>query len=107
LARVELDSADTTAQWLVSRYRRYFFVLLALLGILIASIAFVPVFLKFAAGTFPIAWVLNIHGALMGTWLALFFAQAILASTGQSNGPQSSFKASGMRIAARRIAARG
>jgi hypothetical protein len=83
MARVELDSVDTAAQWLVSRYRRYFFVLLALLGILIASIAFVPVFLKFAAGTFPIAWVLNIHGALMGTWLALFFTQAILASTGR------------------------
>jgi hypothetical protein len=82
MARVEIDSADTIAQWLVSRYRRYFFVLLALLGILIASIAFVPQFLKFAAGTFPIAWVLNIHGALMGTWLALFLAQAILASTG-------------------------
>jgi hypothetical protein len=27
--------------------------------------------------------VLNIHGALMGTWLALFLAQAILASTGR------------------------
>jgi hypothetical protein len=83
MARVELDSTDTTAQWLVSRFRRYFFVLLALLSILIASTTFVPVFLKFAAGTFPIAWVLNIHGALMGTWLALFLAQAMLASTGR------------------------
>jgi hypothetical protein len=55
MARVELDSTGTTAQWLVSRFRRYFFVLLALLGILIASMAFVPVFLKFAAGTSPIA----------------------------------------------------
>jgi len=83
MALVELDSADTTAQWLVSRFRRYFFVLLALFSILIASLTFVPVFLKFAAGAFPIAWVLNIHGALMGTWLALFLAQAILASTGR------------------------
>jgi hypothetical protein len=77
------DSADTIAQWLVSRFARYFFVLLALLGILIAAVVFVPEFLKFATGTFPIAWVLNIHGALMGTWLALFFAQAILAATGR------------------------
>lgn len=78
-----LNSADTIAQWLVSRFTRYFFVLLALLGILIAAVVFLPEFLKFAAGTFPIAWALNIHGALMGAWLALFFAQAILASTGR------------------------
>ncbi len=83
MAHAELDSANTTPRWFLGRFRRYFFVMFALLAILIASIAFVPEFLKFAAGTFPIAWVLNIHGALMGTWLALFLAQAILASTGR------------------------
>lgn len=83
MARVDLESGDTTAGWLVIRLTRYFFVLLALLGILIAAIAFVPGILKFAAGTFPIAWALNLHGALMGTWLMLFFAQSILASTGR------------------------
>ncbi len=83
MARVELDSDDINAHWLVSRFTRYFFVFLALLGILIAAIAFLPGLLKFAAGTFPIAWALNFHGALMGTWLALFFAQGILASTGR------------------------
>ena len=82
LARVDLESADSSAQWLVSRFTRYFFVLLGLFCIFIASIVFVPQFLKFAAGTFPIAWVLNVHGALMGTWLVLFFVQAMLASTG-------------------------
>jgi hypothetical protein len=83
VARAELGSADTTVQWLVGRFTRYCFILLAVLGILIAAIAFVPQFVKFAAGTFPIAWVLNVHGALMGAWLALFLAQAILASTGR------------------------
>lgn len=83
MPRAELDSAGTTAQWLVSRFTRYFFVLLALFGIIIASVVFVPEFLKFTVGTFPIAWVLNIHGALMGAWLALFFTQAFLASTGR------------------------
>jgi hypothetical protein len=82
MARVEPAAAGASA-WLVNRSTRYFFVLLALFGILIASIVFVPQFLKFAAGTFPIAWVLNVHGALMGAWLALFFAQALLASTGR------------------------
>ena len=53
--RAGLESADTAAQWLVRRFTRYVSVSLALLGILIAAIAFVPQFLKFAAGTFPIA----------------------------------------------------
>lgn len=80
VARTELVAAGATS-WLVSRAIRYFFVLLALFGIFIASIVFVPQFLKFAAGTFPIAWLLNIHGALMGMWLGLFLVQAFLAST--------------------------
>jgi hypothetical protein len=75
--------ATGVTAWLVSRSIRYFFVLLALFGIFMASIVFVPKLLKVAAGTAPFAWVLNIHGALMGTWLALFLAQAILASTGR------------------------
>jgi hypothetical protein len=83
MARVELGAATGAGAWLASRSIRYFFVLLASFGILIASIVFVPQFLKFAAGTFPIAWVLNVHGALMGAWLALFLAQALLASTGR------------------------
>ena len=82
VARVELGAGGTTA-WLVSRSIRYFFVLLALFGIFIASIVFVPKLPKLAAGTFPLAWVLIIHGALMGMWLVLFFAQAVLASTGR------------------------
>jgi len=82
MARVEPAAAGVSA-WLVSRSIRYFFVLLASFGILIASIVFAPQFLKFAAGTFPIAWVLNLHGALMTAWLVLFLAQALLASTGR------------------------
>ena len=49
--------------------RRHYFVWLALLGAAIATIGFVPEYLKFAAGTFPIAWVLNVHSALMVAWL--------------------------------------
>jgi hypothetical protein len=83
MPRTELTSAGTDGQWLVSRFTRYFFVVLALLAILIASVVFVPILFRFEAGTFPIAWVLNVHGALMGTWLAVFLAQALLASTGR------------------------
>jgi hypothetical protein len=82
MARVELEAAGASA-WLASRSIRYFFVLLAIFGIVIASIVFVPKVLNLAAGTFPIAWVLNTHGALMTAWLAVFFTQALLASTGR------------------------
>jgi hypothetical protein len=55
----------------------------ALFSIAITSVVFIPGLVKFAAGKFPIAWVLNLHGALMAAWLALFFAQAICAATGR------------------------
>jgi hypothetical protein len=83
MTRIELSSPGATKQGVVSRSTRYFFVLLALFGALIALVTFVPVYAKFAAGTFPIAPVLHIHGALMGAWIALFVAQAALASTGR------------------------
>lgn len=60
---------------------RYFFVALGLFTVVIALVAFVPEYVRMTAGTFPIAWVLHIHGALMGAWLAMFVVQAVLAST--------------------------
>ena len=80
---IESGSRGAITQGLVSQSTRYFFVVLALFGALIALITFVPVYAKFQAGTFPIAPLLHIHGALMGAWIALFVAQAVLASTGR------------------------
>ena len=48
MARAEVGATGASA-WLARRSIRYFFVLLAIFGILIASSVFVPVFLKFAA----------------------------------------------------------
>jgi hypothetical protein len=79
----ELHPNHTSQKWHASRYTRYFFILLALFGIAISAMAFVPQYLKFAAGTFPIALGLHIHGVLMGSWLAIFFAQALLAMKGR------------------------
>jgi hypothetical protein len=83
MSRIELTFPSKRGPALVSRFVRYFFVLLALFAIAIASVVFVPELFEFAAGTLPIAWVLNVHGALMGMWLALFLTQAILASNGR------------------------
>ncbi|HEY1961009.1 MAG TPA: hypothetical protein VGG69_01215 [Rhizomicrobium sp.] len=62
---------------------RYFFVALGLFSVFIALVAFVPEYVRMAIGTFPIAWPLHVHGALMAAWLATFILQAILASTGR------------------------
>jgi hypothetical protein len=83
MARIGVDSSTASAQRGDRRLRRHYFVWMALLGAVIAAIGFVPEYLKFAAGTFPIAWVLNLHSALMVAWLALLLAQALLASTGR------------------------
>ena len=83
MAIVDHDAAWTTGQRLARSFTRYYFVWLALFSIVIAAVGFVPEFARFMAGTFPIAWVLHIHSALMMAWLALFFAQAVLASTGR------------------------
>ncbi len=63
--------------------RRIFFGAFGLFAIAIAATAFVPEYLRFVAGLFPIASVLQIHSALMGAWLATFVVQAWLASSGR------------------------
>jgi len=83
MAGSRIDSRTTFPQRGERRLRRHYFVWMALFGAAIAAIGFVPEYLKFASGTFPIAWVLNLHSALMVAWLALFLAQAMLASTGR------------------------
>jgi hypothetical protein len=83
MAQSELDPTETSGQWLGPRFNRFYFVWLALFSIVFTAVGFVPRYLELVAGPIPIAWVLNVHGAIMVTWLALFFAQAVFASTGR------------------------
>ena len=62
---------------------RYFFVGMAVLAVVIVALAFVPEFIKFAQGTFPIAPILHVHAAIMGAWVAAFALQAYLGATGR------------------------
>lgn len=62
---------------------QYYFVGLGLFALAIAAIAFVPEYARAAAGQFPIAPVLHVHGALMLGWLATFIFQAWAGSTGR------------------------
>lgn len=65
------------------RAGRYFFMGMAALAIAILAAAFVPEFVQFARGTFPIAPILHVHAALMGAWVAAFICQVYLGATGR------------------------
>ena len=69
-----------TAKRLGRRFARDYSIWVALFGVATTSVVFTPGLVQFAAGAFPIAWVLDLHGALMATWLALFFVQASFAA---------------------------
>lgn len=60
---------------------RYFFVAMAALAAAAAVVGFTPEVRQFAAGTFPIPWVLHVHAAIMVSWLAAFAVQAWLGAT--------------------------
>jgi len=62
---------------------RYFFVGMAVFAVMLLALAFVPEFIKFARGTFPIAPILHVHAAIMGAWVAAFIGQAYLGATGK------------------------
>jgi hypothetical protein len=49
----------------------------------ILSLAFVPEFIAYARGAFPIAPILHVHAALMGAWVAAFAVQAYLGAKGK------------------------
>ena len=62
---------------------RPFFVAMAIFACVIVGTAFVPEYVENAAGRFPIASVLHIHGAIMAAWLGSFLLQAFLGATGR------------------------
>lgn len=68
----------------LGRPLRYFFPCMAGFAVVILGAAFVPEFLRYAAGTFPIAWVLHIHAAIMFAWVGAFVLQAYLGATGRT-----------------------
>lgn len=63
------------------RVLRYFFPSMAGFAFILAFIGFTPEVRRFAAGTFPIPWVLHVHAAIMVSWLSAFALQAWLGAT--------------------------
>ena len=74
-------AAEVNAKPPKRQRKRYFFIAMGIFAIFIALIPFGPEVVRIASGSFPLVWVLHLHGALMTSWLLLFVVQAQLAST--------------------------
>ena len=62
---------------------RFFFIFMVAVSIAILALAFVPEFIAYAHGAFPIAPILHVHAAIMVAWVAAFAAQAYLGAKGK------------------------
>ena len=63
----------------------YFFLAMTVFAVVILTFGFVPELRRFAAGTFPIPWILHVHAAIMVAWVASFGVQAWLGMTGRTS----------------------
>lgn len=62
---------------------RFFFIFMVAVSVAILSLAFVPEFMAYAVGAFPIAPVLHVHAAIMAAWVGAFAVQAYLGARGE------------------------
>ncbi len=84
-----MATAEFAVQPLGPRHRprpvRKFFIGMTGFAVVIVMFGFVPEIVRFAAGTFPIPWVLHVHAAFMTIWVASFGMQAWLGATGRTS----------------------
>ena len=62
---------------------RFFFVFMLALSVAILSLAFVPEFIRYAHGAFPIAPIVHVHAAIMAAWVLAFAVQVYLGARGK------------------------
>lgn len=60
-----------------------FFIFMVAMSVAILLVAFVPEFVDYAHGTFPIAPILHVHASIMAAWVAAFGVQAYLGAKGK------------------------
>jgi hypothetical protein len=61
----------------------FFFVFMVALAFAILALAFVPEFIKYAHGAFPIAPIVHVHAAIMAAWVLAFVVQVYFGAKGQ------------------------
>jgi hypothetical protein len=62
---------------------RFFFLFMVAASVAILSLAFVPEFIAYAQGAFPIEPILHVHAAIMVAWVVAFAVQAYLRAVGK------------------------
>ena len=62
---------------------RFFFVFMVALAFAILLLAFVPEFIRYARGAFPIAPIVHVHAAIMAAWVLAFGVQVYLGAKGK------------------------
>ena len=82
MATAEL-AADFPRKRRRRRPLRFFFIFMVAVSIAILSLAFVPEFIAYAHGAFPIAPILHVHAAIMVAWVVAFAVQAYLGAKGK------------------------
>ena len=60
-----------------------FFIFMVAVSVAILALAFVPEFIAYARGAFPITPILHVHAAIMAAWVAAFAVQAYLGAKGR------------------------
>ena len=83
MTTTEQFSAGPSTRVRPKRPFRRFFPSMALFALAVLIFAFVPEYVQYSQGSFPIAWVLHIHGAIMAAWVGVFLLQAYLGATGR------------------------
>jgi hypothetical protein len=71
---------DYTIATASPRKGRYFFVAMATLFPIITVIGFTPSYQAVYSGEVHLHWFAHVHGAIMGSWLLIFFTQSLLAA---------------------------
>jgi hypothetical protein len=81
--RIDSEVQDDSRRRERSPQSRYFFVLMAVLFVLIVAIGFGPSYGAMVSGDVHPSWYIHVHGAIMLAWVFLFLAQTLLAATGR------------------------
>lgn len=65
-----------------TRRGRYFFMKMAILFLIVALTGFIPSYQMMYSGQMKPHWFAHVHGAIMTSWLLVFFTQSFLAAKG-------------------------
>jgi hypothetical protein len=76
LTSASIQPISSTQRW------PYFFVSMATVFPLLVALGFIPDYIMMSSGVFTPHWFTHVHGAIMTSWLLMFFTQSFLAARG-------------------------